>query len=97
MSYRNWHVGMKVVCVDDSDGQCHRNSGSLKRGEVYTISRIEADAFPELAVQVSELPYRWYEFVRASRFRPVQPRKTDISIFTDMLKHIDAPMQKELS
>ena len=24
MGYRDWHVGMKVVCIDDSDGTVHR-------------------------------------------------------------------------
>lgn len=85
MDYRSWHVGMKVVCVDDSDGLVRKNAARLKLGQIYTISRIEGRAFPEVAVQVAELNYNWYEFVRASRFRPVQPRKTDISIFTAML------------
>ena len=29
----------------------------------------------------------------ARRFRPVEPRKTDISIFTDMLKTADKPLE----
>lgn len=83
MSYRDWFVGMKVVCVDDSPGKF---GGARPRlGEVYTISKIEVNAFSELAVQVSELEFRWYEFARASRFRPVQKRKSDISIFKRLL------------
>ena len=80
MSYRDWHVGMKVVCVDAS-GWEHR----LQQGAVYTLSAI-GSAFGGLYIGLVETPsetgpLHWY----ARRFRPVQPRKTDISIFEAML------------
>lgn len=52
MSYLDWHVGLKVVCVDNEEP--------------------EGGWFP------------W-------RFRPVQQRKTDISIFTAMLTKTKVP------
>ncbi len=43
MSYRDWYVGMKVVCVDDgpawSSLQGPKPSG-LEAGRIYTIKRI---------------------------------------------------------
>ena len=93
MSFRDWQVGDRVVCVDDSPA----TFGGVRPllGKVYTISKIEADAFPELAIQVSELRYKWYEFARASRFRKVEPRKTDISVFTRFLLNPNAPVRED--
>lgn len=101
MSYLDWHVGMKVVCVDPlytwSEGS------ELEKGRVYTIRAIgpwvrNSDPSVSLSVGVwlaeihdrsepdfledGDIPFR------ASRFRPVKTRKTDISIFTAMLTHI---------
>lgn len=79
-----FHVGQKVVCVDD-EGYEHQ----IRKGKVYCV------------VDVSRLP----QFLRvdhwvndapggngwaARRFRPVAERKTDISIFTEMLTPSDA-------
>lgn len=86
--YTTWHVGMKVVCVDDSPGPF---GGSIRLGEVYTISRIEAHGFPEVAVQLAELNFRWDEYSRASRFRPVQPRKTSIASLEAILHGARVP------
>lgn len=79
MNYRAWHVGMKLVCVNN-DGQ-HQH---LRLDAVYTIAAI-GKAFGRLYVGLVEVPgagpFNWYAY----RFRPVQPRKTDISVFTAML------------
>jgi hypothetical protein len=95
MSYRDWHVGMKVVCIDDAWENEHTRPGFAypRRGQVYTIGAIAAEVMlygiryngPWIGVQ--EVGGNWGgrpEF-SASCFRPVQPRKTDISIFTRML------------
>jgi hypothetical protein len=88
MSYRDWHVGMRVVCVepdmpDDPDP-------SPRCGGVYTISNIYAcPEDGEIMVELHELPSPetedWWAGWRAKDFRPVQRRKTDISIFNAML------------
>lgn len=81
-TYRDWHVGMKLVCVDAS-GWMNR----LVPRKIYTLSAI-GEAFGHIYVGLEETPNKdgnklhW----RASRFRPVQPRKTDISVFTAILK-----------
>lgn len=95
MSYLDWHVGMKVVCVDGSNRYAS-NIVLPKAGTVYTIRKIVASwphwltAKPKPAIWLEEIvrpvglhgvehPYG------ADRFRPVQTKKTDISIFTVML------------
>ena len=94
MSYRDWYVGMKVVC--------HRRFLSMEPFEkgpledtIYTIRTIEPsfDEDPDPAIRLVEIVnppfpyaegYHEVQFI-ARHFRPVQPRKTDISIFTSML------------
>lgn len=90
MSYLDWHVGMKVVSLCD---RAHRSapSFSIKRGAVYTIRNIyTCPVADEVGVLLAEMvlpefltgvEFGW----RISRFRPVQTRKTDISIFEAML------------
>lgn len=88
--YTSWHVGMKVVCVDDqwhdptAFGPC-----PLVAGVIYTVARIQPatglyrGGCDHICVQVAEI--NWERGFAAPRFRPVQKRKTDISIFTAML------------
>lgn len=92
-----FHVGQKVVCVDAGgldrlyvlgvDGRIvHEPYCSLRLGEIYTISAI----FPHhlrghsvaTLLETERPPGLGY---RLARFRPVVERKTDISIFTEML------------
>jgi hypothetical protein len=93
MSYHDWHVGMKVVCVDD-DWDFGPLPGETfpKAGAVYTIRSLSIEG-SEVFVQLAEIvnPVCVFEDIigesefAAVNFRPVQPRKTDISIFTAML------------
>jgi hypothetical protein len=102
MSYRDWQVGDKVVCINGAwtdaqnilaviVGEC-----PLVGGEVYTIAKLGLNptatvsldgscGFP-VCVWLQEVshPQKGYGF-NSGRFRKVQPRKTDISIFTAML------------
>jgi hypothetical protein len=100
--YTSWHVGMKVVCVDDELENC----GEIypKLDEVYTIRSINPDLdggpvpfirFEEVrnALQFYAEGFDECEFI-ASNFRPVLTRKTDISIFTAMLRPIDAKLKE---
>lgn len=91
-----FHVGQKVVCVDDSPS----SKGvvpKVVKGRVYTIISFEGtDAWGDEGYLVAEAEpskaqgHR-YGF-RGNRFAPYQERKTDISVFTEMLK----PKQREL-
>ena len=94
----NFHVGQKVVCVDDKI-PCR----SLANGSIYTIRWFGLHVDPHfgtnLCVRLAEINPRPEESellkdypealadvpYYASRFRPLVTRKTDISIFKRML------------
>lgn len=82
-----FRVGQKVVCVDGSPPACGHGPGVVK-GRIYTVSAIGESSFgsPNF-IDVEEVRGNcpWAQNFRASRFRPVAERKTDISIFTTML------------
>lgn len=97
----NFHVGQKVVCIDA--GQTNRiGFQELEKGRVYTVRWVGVDENmnplrPELNVTLIRI--RLVEVARLSapdmdvpfssyRFRPVIERKTDISIFTEMLRDV---------
>ena len=94
-----FHVGQKVVLAFPYDGQTHSAASFCgetlpSAGVVYTIREIE----PPSADPLGLVFIRLFEIINPSshefgecafnsqRFRPVVERKTDISIFTDMLK-----------
>ncbi|RWB85945.1 MAG: hypothetical protein EOQ52_20570 [Mesorhizobium sp.] len=84
MSFRDWHVGMKVVCVNNRGARRF-----LCRNTTYTIAAL-GNGLDEIGrgtiyVALAEVPMPGPLNWRAERFRPVAPRKTDISIFTAML------------
>lgn len=105
MAYHDWHVGMKVVCVDGNPGFVGHDRSLLPgeqfpiEGVVYTIREIgllyPASVTRNVLVRLNEIvlpAMRYLQVARpyegaflASRFRPVQERKTDISVFTAML------------
>lgn len=93
-----FYVGQKVVCVDASemlnDGGFRRDAPMLSEGSIYTVIATRSVG-PFHGVQVAEVrpseEHLW-GFL-ASRFRPIVERKTDISIFTDML----TPKTEEVS
>jgi hypothetical protein len=99
MSYRHWHVGMKVVCVDATP--VSPASAKLQRNNVYTISAIQAGLFLDrpdgdtwlegVGIKLVEVPTDHHQWFHPQRFRPVQERKTDISIFTSMLTKPKVP------
>jgi hypothetical protein len=78
MSFR---VGQKVVCIDDS-----KMLGTVKYGDVVTVrsTRLTIQG-PALLFDEIICP-SGYEGWAAECFRAVADRKTDISIFTAMLK-----------
>lgn len=93
-------VGDRVVCIDATVSVSGRLVlDCLSVGAIYTISSLEEN-HDGIAVDLKECPYPFRDPIpgylfeigyRASRFRPVQPRKTDITIFTDMLKPVSEP------
>lgn len=103
-SYTSWHVGMKVVCIDNGragePGIWLSEAERPQIGEVYTVSRVFIDLLDKVCVDLEEICrdpqasafYGTHVGYGAFRFRPVQTRQTDISIFTAMLspKHSKA-------
>jgi hypothetical protein len=88
MSYRDWHVGMKVVCIACSAVWVR----PLVVGKIYTLRAIikhpETDEIGVYLEEVRNDIHPRYGMERgyfAAAFRPIQPRETDISIFTAML------------
>lgn len=86
-----FHVGQKVVCILDFPDRGLSELQPVK-GSIYTVRAI--DCFPQgEALRLYELvniPGRYAEGVGetsfgTSAFRPVVERKTDISIFQQML------------
>jgi len=98
-----FRIGQKVVCVN-ADSSIPGNIGfgwhpwyeALVEGQVYTVRRY---------YMYCDRPAVWLEEIERSehsrnhwgpdvgyaacRFRPVIERKTDISVFTDMLKQTE--------
>jgi hypothetical protein len=87
--------GDRIVCVDAGPGDLEQPTNidfELVVGRTYTLFALTFE-FGAPAVQVEELPRTYWEnneeyegWLRADRFRPLQTRLTDISIFVDMLK-----------
>lgn len=91
--YTSWYVGMKVVCVKTGPWDSGMPGEVCPAcGEVYTIRDIvppdEVDS--GIGIRLVEIVNpeieHWVECsFLAGNFRPVQTRKTDISIFEAML------------
>lgn len=90
-----FRVNQKVVCVDDERTDA-TGVKDVHRGEIYTIRWCGIHSTPwhpeEYCVRLlgiervdSWVPSNIDCPFRASRFRPIVERKTDISVFTAML------------
>ncbi len=98
----NFHVGQKVVCIRGLEpGSGYGWEIQPEINEVYTIRDIdcERESCPDpiglRLVEIVNKPALYYGCVEpsegsfgSSRFRPVVERKTDISIFTEMLHSV---------
>ena len=85
-----FHVGQKVVCVDDSVGQLTRQR-ELVKGSIYTVRSLPPWS-NGLYLQEIVLPkadfgaWEGHEIsFFSTRFRPIVERKTDISALTAIL------------
>ena len=76
-----FYVGQKVVCIDDSDST---GPVPVQRGKIYTIANpFIGNRLGKPCVTLIEFPF--HKGMWKDRFRPVVERKTDISIFIEML------------
>lgn len=102
-----FRVGQKVVCVDISPMTHRKTkapaSDYLSVGAIYTIRWVgdapfEADKHLGPYLKLAEIirdddknpEYSDYPFI-ASRFRPIVERKTDITVFTEILRKATKP------
>lgn len=107
--YRDWQVGDRVVFVGypgpevfHADGKPVKRVGYLTVGTVYPILGIcirdhyakSRWAGPSIHVGFID-PEHGQVWHHHCGFRKVQPRKTDIAIFTRFLKDADAPIHEE--
>jgi hypothetical protein len=85
----SFHVGQRVVCIDDADIDDAGNSTGiryLQRGKTYTVSRTYVlSSGPGVNLEEIDRPYS-YEGFRAERFRPAIEHQEDISVFTRALE-----------
>jgi hypothetical protein len=93
-----FHIGQKVVCVNDTGVII---SKYIKKGNIYTVSFIgEYDApyqgvYVALVEVITSTSYTQGDFYHW-RFRPLQETKTDISIFNKMLTPAPKESVKEV-
>lgn len=82
-----FRTGQKVVCVDDKP----RDNGpsGLTEGYIYTIRGTYLDkrhTVPAVMLEEMKPPASNSRGWFADRFRPLVEKKTDISVFTKLLK-----------
>lgn len=83
-----FYVGQKVVCVKNNPEPLGRDVWVVV-GDVYTIAEVFT-SWGEESVRLVEAPAKVNEPGWVGNwFRPVQEKKTDISIFTDLLIPVD--------
>jgi hypothetical protein len=106
--YTSWHVGMKVVCIACRPDGAPADAFYPEIDRIYTLREIRDDApwrygKTKVVVLLNELDNShfvgragyWVEPGFDPRgFRPVQTRKTDISVFEKMLRPIDAKLKE---
>lgn len=85
MSYRDWKVGDKVVCIKRGKWAADGPQLAIRDPEYNEICEIAGFYLCEDGVYLRLVSYPEWSVYAAARFRPVQPRKTDISVFTALL------------
>jgi hypothetical protein len=92
----SFHVGQRVVCIDDSDVDDTGTTTGIKylrRGRLYTVARTYVlPSGPGVNLQEIDRPYS-YEGFRAERFRPAIEHNEDISVFTRELETTNNPLE----
>lgn len=105
--YLDWKVGDEVVCISHVDYNCYSMIDILPIiGIKYSIRRIGIDNISGvLAIQLNEIINQSQSYNNIPRyecafavkhFRKVQKRKTDISVFKEMLNKTPSQNNKEL-
>lgn len=96
-----WYVGQKVVCINDSPFPSDEDikwgeTEAIYIDEIYTLKSIHHDLDGALVFHLFEVERDRESRDQFShlvgygtwRFRPLLNKKTDISVFTDILKTV---------
>jgi len=89
-------IGQRVVCIDASPTYLGKPV-PLRRGTVYTVAALgDEDFYGVFGVYLAEIDAgsdsKHLDAFRHTRFRPVIERKTDISVFEEMIKPVREPV-----
>lgn len=84
-----FHVGQKVVCIDDSIG-LDGSAAPIEEGRIYTVRGVtkgHSVRGEDIGLLFKEIPPMpaFPQGYSHSRFRPVVERKTSIAIFHEIL------------
>lgn len=101
-----FYVGQKVVCIN-ADDKVFRVPNKLynedqqwllKKGEVYTIRELTQHVYGNPCMKLVEIPDRGGRDngYNRERFRPLVEKKTDISIFKEMLNKTPLQLRKDM-
>lgn len=102
--YKTWKIGDEVECVDDSDFRFTFGENIPIKGTKYTI-RSFVYYSGGVGIRLNEIQNKpmLYDIggfaecaFHAWRFRKLQKRKTDISVFTQMLNQTELTNKIEL-
>lgn len=81
-----FRIGQKVVCVDDA------GTTIVKNGAVYIVTGNGVSLFGNDLIAGSHLTGgAAFSGMYAHRFRPIVERKTDISVFVEILRRESMP------
>ena len=85
-------VGWKITFEDWLREVYHPIVPQPKIGEICTVSNVYLDPFNILTLELVEYPHKdgdfWMPGFHAEGFRPLVKKKTDISVFTELLNKI---------
>lgn len=92
-----FRVGQKVVCVDDGPHRSGWNphGDAPIKNKVYTVVGVETYR-GLVGIHLREIRNGSHNgLYKAMRFRPAVERKTDISVFTEILRTTKAPVNAD--
>jgi len=84
----HFYVGQKVVCVNNAPiaGAGNMHLEMLCPCQTYTVASLPQGDCPGIHLTEVRIKHAGY---RLDRFRPLDERKTDISVFTRLLEPAD--------
>lgn len=75
----NFHIGQRVVCVDDSAGRfAQGDEWHLVKGKIYTISAVAIVRGKVPVCQIAEHAMERGSYLLSKRFRPVDEKRIDV-------------------